>query len=153
VQVIRRLRSALTGVAEAVASESRTASVEQYLKQVDLVVDRSPLNAEDRMVASQEDRQGRQEDRQGRGLSRKRRAAIDQTQPQGHPPAATPATSPCPIPPFVVERAAPNPSTSRSAFATNGSTVPNTLRRISSAGRSLRWPQTRATLAFNGEIR
>jgi uncharacterized membrane protein len=83
VQVIRRLRSALAGVAEAVASETRTASVERYLKQLDLVVDRSPLDAEDRLVASQEDRQGL-------GLSRKRRAASDQTRTQA-PPAAAPA--------------------------------------------------------------
>jgi len=64
VQVMRRLRSALTSVAEAIASESRIASVQAYYKQLDLVISRSPLDDQDRMVASQEDRQGL-------GLSRK----------------------------------------------------------------------------------
>jgi hypothetical protein len=61
---MRRLRSALSGVAEAVASETRTAAVQAYLKQLDLGILRSPLDEEDRLVA-------RQEDRQGLGLSRK----------------------------------------------------------------------------------
>lgn len=65
VQVVRRLRSALTGVAEIVSSEGRAASVQRYLRQLDLVIDRSPFDAEDRIVASQEDRQGL-------GLSRRR---------------------------------------------------------------------------------
>jgi uncharacterized membrane protein len=77
VQVMRRLRSALAGVAEAVASETRTAAVQAYLKQLDLSILRSPLDADDRAVASQEDRQGL-------GVSRKRPA----TSP---PPARTAA--------------------------------------------------------------
>jgi uncharacterized membrane protein len=65
VQVARRLRAALAGVGEAVAArEARADSVRRYLKQLDLVIDRSPLDPEDRLVASQEDRQGL-------GLSRK----------------------------------------------------------------------------------
>jgi len=77
VQVMRRLRSALAGVAEAVASETRTAAVQAYLKQLDLSILRSPLDAEDRAVASQGDPQGL-------GVSRKRPA----TSP---PPARTAA--------------------------------------------------------------
>ena len=67
VQVMRRLRSALRGVAEAVTSETRTAVVQKYLKHLDLGISRSELDEEDRLVASQEDRQGL-------GLSRKRTA-------------------------------------------------------------------------------
>jgi len=65
VQVVRRLRSALNGVAEVVSDDGRAKSVERYLKQLDLVIGRSPLDEEDRRVASQEDRQGL-------GLSRRR---------------------------------------------------------------------------------
>ena len=83
VQVMRRLRSALSGVAEAVASETRTAAVQAYLKQLDLSILRSPLDAEDRAVASQEDRQGL-------GVSRKRAAAGTAAPP--HQPAADPAS-------------------------------------------------------------
>jgi uncharacterized membrane protein len=82
VQVMRRLRSALRGVAESVASESRTASVERYLKQLDLVIDRSALDAEDRLVASQEDRQGL-------GLSRKRHPAKAAPPKDQAPPEVT----------------------------------------------------------------
>ena len=67
VQVMRRLRSALSGVNEVIASETRSATVQAYLKQLDLGISRSSLDAEDRLVASQEDRQGL-------GLSRKRAA-------------------------------------------------------------------------------
>ena len=76
VQVMRRLRSALGGIAEVVTSETRLKSVERYLKQLDLVIDRSPLDTEDRWVASQEDRQGL-------GLSRKRQPAKGQESPRG----------------------------------------------------------------------
>lgn len=67
VQVVRRLRSALHGIAETLTGEARTASVQRYLKQLDLLIERSQLDAEDRALASQEDRQGL-------GLSRKRQA-------------------------------------------------------------------------------
>lgn len=68
VQVMRRLRAAMSGIAEAVAGESRATAVQHYLKQLDLIIDRSALDPEDRAVASQEDRQGL-------GLSRKQHAA------------------------------------------------------------------------------
>jgi uncharacterized membrane protein len=58
VQVMRRLRSALHGIAESAVIEGRAAAVERYLGHLDLVIERSPLDAEDRLVASQEDRQG-----------------------------------------------------------------------------------------------
>ena len=58
VQVMRRLRSALVVVAESLTDESRIAAVERYVHQLDLVILRSPLDPEDRAVASQQDRQG-----------------------------------------------------------------------------------------------
>ena len=58
VQVMRRLRSALVGLAESLSNPSRVAPVNAYLKQLDLSISRSSLDAEDRAVASQEDRQG-----------------------------------------------------------------------------------------------
>jgi len=58
VQVMRRLRAALSGVAEAITSETRMASVQAYVKHLDLAISRSPLDTEDRLVASQEDPQG-----------------------------------------------------------------------------------------------
>jgi uncharacterized membrane protein len=77
VQVMRRLRSALASVAETAVDEPRTAMVRRYVKQLDLVIERSTLDAEDRVVASQEDRQGL-------GVSRKR--------------APAPAPAPVPVP-------------------------------------------------------
>jgi uncharacterized membrane protein len=65
VQVMRRLRAALAGIAESVADETRTAAVQQYLRQLDVGIERSALDAEDRATASEEDRQGL-------GVSRKR---------------------------------------------------------------------------------
>ena len=67
VQVMRRLRSALWGINEVITSETRSATLQAYLKQLDLGISRSALDAEDRLVASQEDRQGL-------GLSRQRAA-------------------------------------------------------------------------------
>lgn len=67
VQVMRRLRSALFAVAEAVTQEERTATVQAYLKHLDLGISHSSLDAEDRLFASQQDRQGL-------GLSQKRTA-------------------------------------------------------------------------------
>jgi uncharacterized membrane protein len=66
-QVMRRLRSALSGVVEAITNETRSATVQAYLEQLDLAISHSPLDAQDRLVASQEDRQGL-------GLSGKRAA-------------------------------------------------------------------------------
>jgi uncharacterized membrane protein len=64
VQVMRRLRSALVGVAESIADETRVNVIRRYLAHLDTTIDRSPLDQEDRTLA-------RQEDRQGIGLSRK----------------------------------------------------------------------------------
>jgi uncharacterized membrane protein len=58
VQVKRRLRSALLGLAESLSDPSRVAAVNAYIKQLDLLISRSSLDAEDRAVASQADRQG-----------------------------------------------------------------------------------------------
>jgi uncharacterized membrane protein len=63
VQVMRRLRSALVGLADSVTADTRIGAVQRYLKQLDLTVDRSDLAADDQETA-------RQEDRQGLGLSR-----------------------------------------------------------------------------------
>jgi uncharacterized membrane protein len=65
VQVMRRMRSALMGLAESVAVPARVEAVQRYVKHLDLVIDHSLLDAEDQAVA-------RQEDRQGLGLSRER---------------------------------------------------------------------------------
>jgi uncharacterized membrane protein len=64
VQVMRRLRSALVSVAESMIDEHRIRAVRRYLEHLDLTIDRSPLDQEDRSLA-------RQEDRQGIGLSRR----------------------------------------------------------------------------------
>ena len=58
VQVMRRLRSALVGLAESLSNPSRVAAVNAYVKQLDLLISHSSLDAEDRAVASQADRQG-----------------------------------------------------------------------------------------------
>jgi uncharacterized membrane protein len=58
VRVMRRLRSALVGLADSISDQSRIAAVEQYMHQLDLAISRSPFDAEDRAVASQQDRQG-----------------------------------------------------------------------------------------------
>jgi uncharacterized membrane protein len=77
VQVVRRLRAALAGVADAVAIyPERAASVQHYLDQLDEVIGRSALDAQDRRVASEADRQGL-------GLSRGRR-------PSRLPPSISP---------------------------------------------------------------
>ena len=58
VQVMRRLRSALAGVAESISEQSRIDAVKAYVHHLDLVIARSPFDPEDRAVASQQDRQG-----------------------------------------------------------------------------------------------
>jgi uncharacterized membrane protein len=58
VQVLRRLRSALVGLAEGLSKPSRVVAINAYVKQLDLLISRSSLDADDRAVASQEDRQG-----------------------------------------------------------------------------------------------
>jgi uncharacterized membrane protein len=69
VQVVRRLRSALIGLADTVTDDTRIGAVQRYLKQLDLTVDQSILTADDQETA-------RQEDRQGLGLSRRQRTSL-----------------------------------------------------------------------------
>lgn len=64
VQVMRRLRSALISIADCAAHQDRLQAVQRYLQHLDMTIDRSALDQEDRT-------QARQEDRQGIGLSRK----------------------------------------------------------------------------------
>jgi uncharacterized membrane protein len=68
VQVMRRLRSALTAVADSLTNSVQIDAVREYLKHLDLVIEHSSFDAADRAVA-------RQEDRQGLGLSRARAEA------------------------------------------------------------------------------
>ena len=65
VQVMRRLRSALLGIADSMTVQARVEAVERYIKHLDVAIAHSPLDSEDQTIA-------RQEDRQGLGLSRKR---------------------------------------------------------------------------------
>jgi uncharacterized membrane protein len=58
VQVMRRLRSALIGLADSVTEAERKAVVQHYLHHLNLVVEHSVLDAEDQVMALQEDRQG-----------------------------------------------------------------------------------------------
>ena len=64
VQVMRRMRSALVGLAEALPSQERVETVRNYLEHLDRVIGASPFDVEDKKMA-------RQEDRQGIGLSRR----------------------------------------------------------------------------------
>ena len=57
-QVMRRLRSALTGLIELVPTEGRRDAVRGYLEHLDLSVGRSTFDDQDRQAALQEDRQG-----------------------------------------------------------------------------------------------
>jgi len=58
IQVLRRLRSALLDLAASLPDAERADVVRRYLGQLDLDIDHSALNAEDRLKARQEDRQG-----------------------------------------------------------------------------------------------
>ena len=64
VQVMRRMRSALVGLAASLPSQERAEAVRRYIERLDLVIEASPLDIEDKRMA-------RQEDRQGIGLSRR----------------------------------------------------------------------------------
>jgi len=64
VQVMRRMRSALVGLAESMPSQERVETVRRYLEHLDRVIGASPFDVEDKRMA-------RQEDRQGIGLSRR----------------------------------------------------------------------------------
>jgi len=74
VQVVRRLRSVLVGLAEAVNAERRNA-VLRYIEHLNLGIDRTDFDAQDKASALEEDRQGL-------GLSRRRAPA--------KPPGAAP---------------------------------------------------------------
>ena len=64
VQVMRRLRAALTASAESLTDADRAGAVRSYLKHLDLAIAQSPLDAQDQAVA-------RETDRQGLGLTRR----------------------------------------------------------------------------------
>ena len=57
VQVIRRLRAALTGL-QGATSEIRAAAIRQYLQHLDWAIERAQLDPQDKLTASQEDQQG-----------------------------------------------------------------------------------------------
>jgi uncharacterized membrane protein len=65
VQVMRRMRSALVGLADSLSSQERVEAVRRYLEHLDRVIGALPFDVEDKSMA-------RQEDRQGIGLSRRR---------------------------------------------------------------------------------
>ena len=58
VQVMRRLRSALLSLADSVTAAEHKTVVQRYLQHLDLVVERSILDALDQAMALREDRQG-----------------------------------------------------------------------------------------------
>jgi uncharacterized membrane protein len=58
IQVMRRLRAALAALADTIMVPARAEAVQRYLQHLDLVIERSPLDAEDKATALQEDRQG-----------------------------------------------------------------------------------------------
>ncbi len=58
VQVMRRLRSALIGLAETAGTPTRKAEVAEYLHHLNLTVEQSPMDALDRGMMHREDRQG-----------------------------------------------------------------------------------------------
>jgi len=66
VQVVRRLRAALVGLADSILMPERREALLQYLDHLNLGVGRSTFDVKDQAAALQEDRQGL-------GLSRKRR--------------------------------------------------------------------------------
>lgn len=78
IQVMRRLRAALTGLAESTTIAGRAEAVRRYLKHLDLVIERSSLDSEDKVKALQEDPQGL-------GLSRRRPDALLASMSAGDP--------------------------------------------------------------------
>jgi uncharacterized membrane protein len=58
IQVVRRLRSALSELADISPTAARADITRRYLKQLDLGVDQSRFDSEDKQKAMQEDRQG-----------------------------------------------------------------------------------------------
>jgi uncharacterized membrane protein len=65
VQVMRRMRSALVSLARSPLPPARVERLRNYLAHLDSVIAASPLDLQDRTMASQEDRQGS-------GMSRRR---------------------------------------------------------------------------------
>jgi uncharacterized membrane protein len=57
-QVVRRLRAALSGVADAATIPARSEAIHRYVKHLDRIIERASLDAEDRAAAMEEDRQG-----------------------------------------------------------------------------------------------
>jgi hypothetical protein len=53
-----RLRAALVGLTDSLTNPERAEAVRQYLKHLDLVIERSTLNSEEKAMAFREDRQG-----------------------------------------------------------------------------------------------
>jgi uncharacterized membrane protein len=58
IQVMRRLRAALVGLAETTTVPARVEAVKRYLKHLEAMIEHSSLDLEDRSTALQEDRQG-----------------------------------------------------------------------------------------------
>ncbi len=58
VQVVRRLRSVLKGLADALPDPARLRAVQRRLEHLDMMIKHSALDPEDRQTAAQEDRQG-----------------------------------------------------------------------------------------------
>jgi len=58
IQVMRRLRAALVALTQTATAPGRAEAVKRYLNHLDLVIERSPLDSEDKITALQEDRQG-----------------------------------------------------------------------------------------------
>ena len=58
IQVIRRLRAALLSLADSVVEAEYKEAVQRYLRHLNLMVEHSLLDAEDQIMALQEDRQG-----------------------------------------------------------------------------------------------
>jgi hypothetical protein len=73
VQIMRRLRAALTGLKEATIG-SRATAIHQYLQHLDWAIGRAQLDARDKETAFQEDQQGL-------GFSRSRPESFADTHP------------------------------------------------------------------------
>ena len=58
IQVMRRLRAALTGVLESTTVAARVETTRRYLRHLDLTIEHSQFDSEDKARALQEDRQG-----------------------------------------------------------------------------------------------
>ena len=58
IQVMRRLRAALTGLLESTTTAARVETTRRYLRHLDLTIEHSQFDSEDKARALQEDRQG-----------------------------------------------------------------------------------------------